>query len=149
MSILMYGCTTWTLAKCLEKKRLVENYARILRAVLNKSMKQHLTEQHQYCHLPPITKINQITQTGWTLLENYGRTHERRPPMGFYTWANQCRATRKDLHKSALCGYQVPFRAPIKRERERERERENLRYQHGLMMMKMMSLLPWFKFREE
>ena len=34
VSILLYGCTTWTLTKRLEKK-LDENYTRMLRAVLN------------------------------------------------------------------------------------------------------------------
>ena len=36
VSILLYGCTTWTLTKRLEKK-LDGNYTRILRAILNKS----------------------------------------------------------------------------------------------------------------
>ena len=36
VSILLYGCTTWTLTKCVEKK-LDGNYARMLSAVLNKS----------------------------------------------------------------------------------------------------------------
>ena len=35
MSILLYGCTTWTLTKRMEKK-LDGNYARMLQAVLNK-----------------------------------------------------------------------------------------------------------------
>ena len=36
MSILLYGCTTWTLTKRMEKK-LGSNYSRMLRAILNKS----------------------------------------------------------------------------------------------------------------
>ena len=36
VSILLYGCTTWTLTKRLEKK-LDGNYTRILQAILNKS----------------------------------------------------------------------------------------------------------------
>ena len=36
VSILLYGCTTWTLTKWLEKK-LDGNYSRMLRAILNKS----------------------------------------------------------------------------------------------------------------
>ena len=36
MSILLYGCTTWTLTKRLQKK-LDGNYTRVLRATLNKS----------------------------------------------------------------------------------------------------------------
>ena len=40
VSILLYGCTTWTPTKRLEKK-LDGNYTRILRAILNKSWRQH------------------------------------------------------------------------------------------------------------
>ena len=39
-SILLYECTTWTLTKRLEKK-LDGNYTRMLRAILNKSWRQH------------------------------------------------------------------------------------------------------------
>ena len=54
-SILLYGCTTWTLTKRLEKK-LDGNYTRMLRAILNKSWRQHPTRHQLYGHLPPITK---------------------------------------------------------------------------------------------
>ena len=40
MSILLYGCTKWTLTKCMEKK-LDGNYTSILRTPLNKSWRQH------------------------------------------------------------------------------------------------------------
>ena len=40
VSILLYGCTTWTLTKRLEKK-LDGNYTRMLRAILNKAWRQH------------------------------------------------------------------------------------------------------------
>ena len=62
MSILLYGCTTWTLTKWLEKK-LDGNYTRMLRAILNKSWQQHLTRHQLYSHLPPITKTIQARQT--------------------------------------------------------------------------------------
>ena len=42
VSTLLYGCTTWTLTKRLEKK-LDGNYTRMLRAILNKSWRQHST----------------------------------------------------------------------------------------------------------
>ena len=48
VSILLYGCTTWTLTKRMEKK-LDGNYTRMLRAILNKSWRQHLTK-HQLCN---------------------------------------------------------------------------------------------------
>ena len=62
VSILLYGCTTWTLTKQLEKK-LDGNYTRILRAILNKSWRQHPTRHQLYGHLPPITKTIQVRQT--------------------------------------------------------------------------------------
>ena len=61
-SILLYGCTTWTLTKRLEKK-LDGNYARMLRAILNKSLRKHPTRHQLYGHLPPITKTIQVRQT--------------------------------------------------------------------------------------
>ena len=61
MSILLYGCTTWTLTKRLEKK--LDGNRRMLRAILNKSWRQHPT-RHQLCgHLPPITKTTQVRRT--------------------------------------------------------------------------------------
>ena len=62
VSILLYGCTTWTLTIRLEKK-LDGNYTRILRAILNKSWRQHPTKHQLYGHLPPITKTIQIRRT--------------------------------------------------------------------------------------
>ena len=61
-SILLYGCTTWTLTKRLEKK-LDGNYTRMLRAILNKSWRQHPTRHQLYGHLPPITKTIQVKRT--------------------------------------------------------------------------------------
>ena len=94
VSILLYGCTTWTLTKRLEKK-LDGNYTRMLRAILNKSWRQHPTKHHLYGLLPPITKTIQVRQTRhawhcwrsrdklisdvllWT--PTYGRTKAGRP----------------------------------------------------------------------
>ena len=61
-SILLYGCTTWTLTKRLEKK-LDGNYTRMLRAILNNSWRQHPTRHQLYGHLPPITKTIQVRRT--------------------------------------------------------------------------------------
>ena len=62
VSILLYGCTTWSLTKWLEKK-LDGNYTRMLQAILNKSWRQHPTRHQLYGHLPPITKTIQVRQT--------------------------------------------------------------------------------------
>ena len=62
VSILLYGCTTWMQTKRLEKK-LDGNYTRMLRAILNKSWRQHPTRHQLYGHLPPITKTIQARRT--------------------------------------------------------------------------------------
>ena len=62
VSILQYGCTTWTLTKLMEKK-LDGNYTRMPRAILNKSWWQHPTKQQMYGHLPSITKTIKVRRT--------------------------------------------------------------------------------------
>ena len=62
VSILLYGCTTWTLTKRL-KKKLDGNYTRMLWVLLNKSWRQHPTRHQLYGHLPPITKTIQVRRT--------------------------------------------------------------------------------------
>ena len=59
VSILLYGYTTWTLAKRMEKK-LDGNYARMLRAILNKSWSRHPTKQQLYSYRPPTTKTIRV-----------------------------------------------------------------------------------------
>ena len=63
LSILVYGCTTWTLTKRLEKN-LDGNYTRMLRAILNKSWRQHSTRHQLYGHLPAITKLFKLDEPG-------------------------------------------------------------------------------------
>ena len=60
-SILLYGCTTWTLTKRLEKK-LDGNYTRMLRAILNKSWRQHPTRHQPYGHLPLSQKLFKLDE---------------------------------------------------------------------------------------
>ena len=62
VSILLYGCTTWTPTKRL-KKKLDGNYTRMLRAILNKSWRQHPTKHQLHGHLSPITKTIQVRRT--------------------------------------------------------------------------------------
>ena len=61
VSILLYGCTTWALTKRL--KKLDGNYTRMLRAILNKSWRQHPTRHQLYGHLPLIRKTIQVRRT--------------------------------------------------------------------------------------
>ena len=59
VSILLYGCTTWTLTKRLEKN-LDSNYTRMLRAILSGNTP---TKHQLYGHLSPITKTIQARRT--------------------------------------------------------------------------------------
>ena len=65
--MVLYGYTTWTLTKPLEKM-LDGSYTRMPRAILNKSWRQQPTKQQLYSHLTPITKTI-MNQTCETLLE--------------------------------------------------------------------------------
>ena len=62
VSILLYGCTTWSLTKRLEKK-LVGNCTRMLRSILSKSWWQHPKRHQLYGYLPPITKTILVRRT--------------------------------------------------------------------------------------
>ena len=62
MSILLYGCTIWTLTKRKEK-RLDGNYTRLLPAILNKSWRPHPTKNQLYDHLLAITKTIKVGRT--------------------------------------------------------------------------------------
>ena len=53
VSILLYGCTTWTPTKRMEKE-LDGNYTRMLRGILNKFWGQHSTKRQLYGHLSHI-----------------------------------------------------------------------------------------------
>ena len=62
VSILLYGSTTWTLIKQLEKE-LDGNYTRMWTAILNKPRQQQPTKNQLYGHLPPISKTIQVRRT--------------------------------------------------------------------------------------
>ena len=147
VSILLYGCTTWTLTKRLEKK-LDSNYTRMLRAILNKSWNQHPTKHHLYGHLPPITKTIQVRRTRyaghcwrsrdelisdvllWT--RTYGRAKAGRP----------ARTYIQQLCEDTGCSPEDLPEAMNDREKWRERVRD-IRA-GGTMMMMMMNRISTF-----
>ena len=129
VSILLYGCTTWTLTKRLEKK-LDGNYTRVLRAILNNSLRQHPTRHQLYGHLPPITKTIRVRLTRhaghcwrskdelisyvllWT--PTYGQAKARRP----------ARTYIKQLCEDTGCNTEDLPEAMNDREKWRERVRD-------------------------
>ena len=106
VSILLYGCTTWTLTKRLEKK-LDGNYTRMLRAILNKSWRQHPTRHQLYSHLPPITKTIQVrrNRNAGHCWEKKGRAHKWCTPMDPHIWPGKSRTTSLNIHSAAMWGY--------------------------------------------
>ena len=143
-SILLYGCTTWTLTKRLEKK-LDGNYTRMLSAILNKSWWQHPTRHQLYGHLTPITKTIQVRRTRyaghcwrsrdeiirdvllWT--PTHGRAKAGRP-VGKYI--------QQLCEDTGCCPEDLP-RAMNDREEWRERVRD-IRATSAMMMMMMYSM---------
>ena len=61
VSILLYGCTTWTLAKRLEKK-LDGNYTRMLQARVNKSWRQHPQNTNYTATYFPSRKLSKLDE---------------------------------------------------------------------------------------
>ena len=85
--ILLYGCTTWMLTKCIEKK-LDRNSTRMLQVILNKSWKQHPTKQQLYGHLPPISKTIEIR---WTRNVGHCWRSKNKPVSDVLLWTFSCR----------------------------------------------------------
>ena len=111
-SILLYGCTTWTRTKRLEKK-LDGNYTRMLRAILNKSWRQHPTRHQLYGHLPPITKTIQVRRT-WHAGHCWRSRDELISDVLLWT-PTHGRAKeddQKDIHSATMWGYGMLSRRP-------------------------------------
>ena len=85
VSILLYGCTTWTLTKRL-KKKLDGNYTRMLRAILNKSWRQHPQDTNYTATCLPSRKVYKLddpdmqdtageARTSSSVMYSYGPPH--------------------------------------------------------------------------
>ena len=129
VSILLYGCTTWTQTKWMEKK-LDGNYTRMLRAILNKSWRWHPKKQQLYSHLPPIMKTIQVRRTRHA--GHYWRSRDElisdvilwTPSHG---WAKAGRPTRTYIQQLCVdtgCSPEHLLEAMDNRERLRERVRD-------------------------
>ena len=108
VSILLYGCTIWTLTKRLEKK-LDGNYTRMLRAILNKSWRQHPTWHQLYGHSPPITKTKQVRRTRhaghcWRSKDELIKWCT---PMDPHIWPSKSRTTSSNIHTAAMWGHRM------------------------------------------
>ena len=132
--------TKKNLTKRLERK-LDGNYTRMLRAVLNKSWRQHPTRHQLYGHLPPITKTIQVRRTRhaghcwrskdelisdallWT--PTYGCAKAGRP----------ARTYIQQLYEDTGCNPEDLPEAMNDREKWRERVRDSRGWRRDMMMM--------------
>ena len=129
VSILLYGCTTWRLTKRLEKK-LDGNYTRMLRAILNKSWRQHPTRHLLYSHLPPITKTIQARRTihaghwWWSRDELISDVHLWTPTYGRAKAGRPARTYIQQLCDDTGCSPEDLPGAMSNKEKWRERVRD-------------------------
>ena len=143
-SILLYGCTTWTLTKRLEKK-LDGNYTRMLHAILNKSWRLHPTRHQLYGHLPPITKTIQVRRT-----RHAGHCWRSRDELITCTLMDphksKSRTTSTNIHSATMWVYGMLSRRPAwgdERYGKVARESQGYPcYQHDMMMMMIMKYVP-------
>ena len=107
--ILLYGCTTWTLTKRLEKK-LDGNYTRMLRAILNKSWRQHPIKHQLYGHLPPITKTIQVRRNrhAWTPTYSWAKVSFGQ----FFSWTVSAKPTSSASYHSATDHISFVYTSP-------------------------------------
>ena len=123
------GCTTWTPTKRLEKK-LDGNYTRMLRAILNKSWRQHPTRDQLYGHLPPITKTIQVRRTrhaGHCWRSRYELISDVLLWTPTYEWAKAGRSARRYIQQQCEntgCSPEDLPEAMNDREKWRERVRD-------------------------
>ena len=102
-SILLYGCTTWTLTKRLEKK-LDGNYTRMLRAILTSPGGNTPQDTNCTATCPLSRKLFKLDeQTCRTLLEKQGRAHKRCTLMDPHTWPVQKQDDQHETYIQQLC----------------------------------------------
>ena len=106
VSILLYGCTTWTLTKRLTKK-LDGNYTRMLRTILNKSWRQHPPQDTNYtATCLPLRKLYKLDEPDTQDTAGEARTNSL--VVYFYGpphMASKSRTISSNIHTAAMWGY--------------------------------------------
>ena len=112
VSILLYGGTSWTLTKRIDKK-LHGKYSRMLALSLTNPVGN--LPNNNSCLATYFSSHKQLMQnekTSWALLENHRRTHKRCHHMDSCTLTSQWWLTNKNLFTSASCGHKMQFERP-------------------------------------
>ena len=112
------------------EKKLVGNYTRMLRAILNKSRRQHPTKQKLYSHLPPISKTIQVRPTRharycWRSRDELiSDVFLRTPSHGRAKAGRQARTYIRQLFADIGCSFEEIPEAIDDREGRREKVRD-------------------------
>ena len=120
---------TWTLTKRMEIK-FDSNYPRMLRAILNKSRRQHPTKHQLYGHLRPIMKTNKVRRSRHAGLcwrsrdELISDVHQWTPSHGRAKAGRPVRTSMKQLCEDTGCSPEDLPEAMNDREEWRERVRD-------------------------
>ena len=127
VSILLYGCTTWTLTKRLERK-LDGNYTRMLSSIKQVlAITPHETPTIRTLAPHHENYTSQTNQTRGTLLEKQGRAHKRCTPVDPHIWMCKSRMTSTNLQQlceDTGCNPEDLPEAMNDREKWRERVRD-------------------------
>ena len=123
VSILLSGCTTWTLTKRL-KKKLDCNYTRMLRAILNKSWRQHPTRHQLYGHLPPTRRTRDAGHCWRSKDELISDVLLWTPAYGQAKAGRPARTYIQQLCEDTGCNFEDQPKAMNDREKWRERVRD-------------------------
>ena len=104
LSILIYGCTTWTLTKRMQKK-LDGNYIRMLQAILNNPRGNTLQSSSYTAIYRPSRKLSKLDESD--MQDTAREAGTRCSSMDLLTWPSKSRATCSNLHAVALWRYGV------------------------------------------
>ena len=96
VSILLYGRTTWTLTKRMEKK-LDSNYTRMLQAILNKTLWQHPTKQLLFATYHPPRKLSKLDEPDMQDTAGEVRRNSHDTFMVPFTWTGKSRTYIQQL----------------------------------------------------
>ena len=105
VSVLLYGCTTWMLTKCIQKK-LDSNCTRMLWAVILEATSHKaaaIQSPASYLWNHP----DSINETCWILLVKKGLNHKQCSPLDPFKTTSKCWTTSKNLSSTALCCHRM------------------------------------------
>ena len=104
VSILLYGCTTWTLTKRL-KKKLTATTQEYWEQYWTSPGDNTLQDTNYTASCLPSRKLYRLDEPD--TLEKQGRARKRCTPMDPHIWPSKSRTTSPNLHTAAMWGHRM------------------------------------------